>query len=93
MTTATGSTTTLPQPDPQAAALTVVDAVDNLQRHLRAYAAIEQLVTLDHAGADTHLPGLQRDNLAMLMNVVNTGVQQCAQVARDAAVLAARPLS
>ena len=73
--------------------IVVSEAVEQLQAHVQAYEAIEQLLSLDSAASsDTHLPGVRRDAFAALLGVVNASLaSHCRQLLAATAPLRTEP--
>lgn len=78
--------------DSQRRAWAVADAISDLQSHLRPYRAIEALTLNEKLGSEESIGSLQRSDLAMLLCVLNTNVEQRCAEAREAAVLATKEM-
>jgi len=59
---------------PNTTIVVVSEAVEQLQAHVQAFEAIEQLLSLDRLTSDTHMPGVRRDAFAALLGVVNASL-------------------
>ncbi len=78
--------------DAQRRAWAVVDAVSELQEHLRPYRAIEALTRNEKPGSEESIDLLQRSDLAMLLCVLTSNVEQRCAAANEAAVVCAKAL-
>jgi hypothetical protein len=76
--------------DAQRSAYAVVDAVDELDRQLGAYRALQQLATVNLAGSNESLDQLQRSDLAVLLAVLNANTETHLARVREAAVSSAQ---
>lgn len=64
----------------------VVDTIDELQRQLGAYRALEHLLANNKLGGQEGLEQVQRADLALLLSVLNNNLALHCEKAREAAV-------